>query len=61
MQSNLVYAMLYEYWWNMDSQYIPEIKQQSKQRTESGESAPKKVKTLPSAEKVMVIVLGGFK
>ena len=34
----------------------PETKEQSKQWTERGESAPKKVKTVPSAGKVMASV-----
>jgi hypothetical protein len=38
--------------------YTPEIKEQSKQWDPSGEIAPKKTKTFPSAEKVMATVLG---
>jgi hypothetical protein len=36
--------------------YTPETKEQSKQWVPSGESAPKKAKTIPSAGKVMVTV-----
>ena len=36
--------------------YTPETKEQSKQWTESGESAPKKAKTVPSAGKIMATV-----
>jgi histone-lysine N-methyltransferase SETMAR len=36
--------------------YTPETKEQSKQWVPSGESAPKKAKTVPSAGKVMVTV-----
>ncbi|KAL6257504.1 hypothetical protein P5V15_011074 [Pogonomyrmex californicus] len=36
--------------------YIPETKEQSKQWTAKGEPAPKKVKTVPSAGKVMATV-----
>jgi hypothetical protein len=36
--------------------YIPESKQQSKQCTEVGCSAPKKTRSIPSAGKVMVSV-----
>ena len=35
---------------------IPETKEQSKQSTERGESAPKKAKKVPSAGKVMALV-----
>jgi histone-lysine N-methyltransferase SETMAR len=37
-------------------QYTPETKEQSKQWVPSGESAPKKAKTVPSARKVMATV-----
>jgi histone-lysine N-methyltransferase SETMAR len=40
--------------------YTPETKKQSKQWVPSGESAPKKAKTVPSARKVMVTSLLGF-
>jgi histone-lysine N-methyltransferase SETMAR len=36
--------------------YTPETKEQSKQWVPSGESAPKKAKTVPSARKVMATV-----
>jgi hypothetical protein len=36
--------------------YTPESKQQSKQWTEAGCSAPKKTRSVPSAEKVMTSV-----
>jgi len=36
--------------------YTPETKEQSKQWTKSGESAPKKVKTVPSAGKIMATI-----
>jgi hypothetical protein len=36
--------------------YTPETKQQSKQRTEAGCSAPKKTRSVPSAGKVMASV-----
>lgn len=36
--------------------FTPEMKKQSKQWTERGESAPKKAKTVPSADKVMASV-----
>jgi len=36
--------------------YTPEYKQQSKQWTEAGCSAPKKTRLVPSAEKVMASV-----
>jgi histone-lysine N-methyltransferase SETMAR len=36
--------------------YTPESKQQSKQRTEAGCSAPKKAQSVPSAGKVMASV-----
>jgi hypothetical protein len=36
--------------------YIPKTKEQSKQWVSSGESAPKKAKTLPSAGKIMATV-----
>jgi hypothetical protein len=37
--------------------YTPESKQQSKQWTEAGCSAPKKIRSVPSAGKVMTSVL----
>jgi hypothetical protein len=36
--------------------YTPESKQQSKQWTEAGRSAPKKTRSVPSAGKVMALV-----
>jgi len=39
--------------------YTPESKQQSKQWTEAGCSAPKKTRSVPSAEKVMASVFLG--
>jgi len=40
----------------MDPYYTPETKEQSKQWTKSGESAPKKAKTVPSGGKIMATV-----
>lgn len=36
--------------------YTPETKQQSKQWTLTGESAPKKLKVVPSAGKIMTLI-----
>ena len=44
---------MYETWIH---HYTPESKQQSKQWTEAGCSAPKKTRSAPSAEKVMALV-----
>jgi len=49
------FVTVYETWIH---HYTPETKEQSKQWTKSGESAPKKAKTVPSAGKIRPLFFG---